>query len=67
MLILLWKLNSKISNLGFNDKKIAYKDCQMLSTKEIIKYDDWNVHTIEERTQKLLEWAAKEWVDIEIN
>lgn len=65
LLILPRKLNSKIGNSGFDDKKIVYQNCQMLSTKEITKYDDWNIHTIDERTQKLLEWASKEWDDIE--
>jgi len=61
LLILPRKLNSKCGNLGFADKKGIYEDCQMLSTKEIVKNADWNIHTIEERTQKLLEWASKEW------
>jgi len=61
LLILPGKLNSKCSNRDFAYKKDIYQDCQMLSTKEILKNTDWNIHTIEERTQKLLEWASKEW------
>lgn len=66
LLILPRKLNSKIRNLGFADKKNVYKTCQMLSTIQVTEYDDWNIGTIHERTQKLLEWATIEWADIEI-
>lgn len=64
LLILPGRLNSKIRNFGFEHKKNTYQTCQMLSTKVLLNYNDWNIHTIEERTQKLLEWAIEEWSDI---
>ncbi|WP_158234685.1 DUF262 domain-containing protein [Lentibacillus sediminis] len=64
LMILPRKLNSKIKNNGFNDKKIEYAHSEMLSTKEILNYNDWDIRTIEKRTFNLLEWASVRWENI---
>jgi hypothetical protein len=66
LLILPRKLNSRIKNNGFIDKKLEYVNTEMLSTKEILDYDDWDIRTIEERTIELLKWAAVRWDNISI-
>lgn len=64
LMILPGNINSKIKNKGFIIKKREYSKTEMLSTKEILEYKDWDIKTIEERTNKLLKWAAERWDNI---
>jgi len=65
-LILPIGLNKKLQNNGFDIKKSEYNNVPMYAAKEITKFNDWNIVTIEERTKSLLEWAQKEWEDIKL-
>ncbi|MBU3217531.1 DUF262 domain-containing HNH endonuclease family protein [Clostridium estertheticum] len=66
LLILPIGLNKQLQNNGFDIKKSKYSDTLMYSAKDVAKYNEWNIVTIEERTKKLLEWAQKEWEDIKL-
>ncbi|TYQ15487.1 UNVERIFIED_CONTAM: hypothetical protein Cloal_1947 [Acetivibrio alkalicellulosi] len=66
LLVLPIGLNKKLQNSGFEIKKSQYADTPMYVAKEISKFNDWNINTIEERTNSLLEWAQKEWDDIKL-
>ena len=66
LLILPVGLNKKLQNIGFDIKKREYNDVPMLATKEIAKFDDWNMAMIETRTQSLIQWAEKEWDDLKL-
>lgn len=66
LVILPLKLNSKLQNSGFNIKKQEYKQTALYSAREISKFDDWDIKTIEQRTIELLTWAQKEWDDLKL-
>ncbi|UTW70215.1 HNH endonuclease [Anaerobacillus sp. HL2] len=66
LVILPRRMNSKIQNIGFEDKKHEYNKTEMLATKEILEYKDWDIRTIDQRTTLLLEWAAKRWDNISV-
>ena len=55
-------INSKIGNKSFAEKKEIYEvHRQLKMLDEIIRLDDWNSETLEEREDKLIEWAKLEW------
>lgn len=64
LLILPIGLNKKLQNSGFDIKKSEYNDTPMYAAKEVAKFNDWNMTTIEKRTKSLIEWAQKEWEDV---
>jgi len=66
LLILPIDLNKKLQNYSFDIKKTEYNETPMYAAKEVVKFNDWNIATIEERTKSLLDWAQTEWDDIKI-
>lgn len=55
------KLNQTIQNGLFAAKKPAYDKSEVLLTKQLLGYGDWNRESIEERQQKLAEKAVAIW------
>lgn len=64
LLILPPNINSKAQNKGFKDKKAIYKQNYLRMMDEIFNKHDWSRKAIEEREEKLLEWAKNEWADV---
>lgn len=57
--------NSRGGNKNFETKVKLYNESQLRLMKEITKYKEWNISSIEDRERKLLEWAKTEWDDID--
>lgn len=55
------KLNQAIQNGLFAVKKPAYDKSEVLLTKQLLGYGDWNRESIEDRQQKLAEKAVAIW------
>jgi Protein of unknown function (DUF1524) len=55
-------VNSSASNKSFLEKKEIYKNHRHLKlVDEIIVLEDWDQAAMEERENRLIAWAAKEW------
>lgn len=60
------KLNSALQDDAPKDKREAYRQTGLLIAGEVanmIEKHGWNAHSIEDRENALLEWAATEWAD----
>jgi adenine-specific DNA-methyltransferase len=60
------KLNSTLQDDAPKNKAEAYRQTGLLIAGEVantIEKDGWKAHSIEEREDALLKWAATEWVD----
>lgn len=55
--------NRKLQNHSFDIKCTEYTKAAFCSVREICCHKNWDIHTIEKRTKKLIEWAKKEWSD----
>jgi len=55
------KLNISLQNADFRDKKIKYADSDLLLTKELLDYPDWNPQNIENRQAALSDVAVEIW------
>jgi hypothetical protein len=55
------KLNQTIQNGLFAAKKPAYEKSEVLLTRQLLGYGDWNRESIEDRQQKLAEKAVAIW------
>jgi hypothetical protein len=44
--------------------KRIYRRHQLRMIKEVVAQSDWTLAQIEEREQRLLEWARSEWDDL---
>ncbi|MHB8124185.1 MAG: DUF262 domain-containing protein [Desulfitobacteriaceae bacterium] len=66
LLVLPIGLNKKLQNCAFDIKKSEYNETPFYAAKEIAQFSDWNINTIDKRTQSLLLWAQKEWDDIKL-
>lgn len=54
-------LNTSIKNNDFNVKKPAYEESDLLLSKELVKYDDWNIETIDRRQEEMAQYALSIW------
>jgi hypothetical protein len=55
-------VNSKASDKSFEKKKEIYEKHRNLKIiDEVIDKDDWNLNAVNEREQRLIGWAEKEW------
>ncbi|MBE0415149.1 MAG: DUF262 domain-containing protein [Dehalococcoidia bacterium] len=61
MLLLKEKMNSKLRNGPFDDKREVYKSSDLLLTKKVAEFDGWNKATIDERQNYLADLAVKAW------
>ncbi len=55
------KLNVKISNKPFNDKKARYKESKIEPNPKIADFENWGANEIEERQKELTKFAVKIW------
>ncbi len=61
MALLKSKINLKIGNDGFLDKRPFYKDSDFLLTSGLKKFDEWGSKQIEKRQSELAKLAVKTW------
>lgn len=55
-------VNSSASDKSFKYKKEIYEKHRHLKIiDEVIAKDDWNIESLQEREEKLIAWAHKEW------
>jgi hypothetical protein len=57
-------LNVEARRQGFAEKKRIYRRHQLRMIKEVVAQSDWTLAQIDEREQKLAEWARTEWDDL---
>jgi len=55
------KVNSKIGNNGFSEKKKVYKISKLKITQGLVKNEKWGYSEIEERQKRLAKLALKAW------
>lgn len=55
------RLNSEIGNSSFKNKKEFYSKSSFELTKELTKYDEWTIDSINHRQEILAEIAIKTW------
>jgi len=68
LVLLLPKLNSKLSNKPFADKVAEYRKVGLQCLDEINQnHQAWSPDTIQQREQALLDWANQRWDDLWIN
>jgi len=53
--------NSEAYNKSFQEKKEIYAKIPLRIIQQVVKLNDWNKKTIDERELNLLEWAKQEW------
>lgn len=61
MLLLTEKMNSKLRNGPFDDKRKIYAKSNLTLTKEVAKCDEWTKEAIEDRQKYLAKLAVKAW------
>ena len=54
-------INVAIKNSSFEEKRLKYKDSDILMTRELLKWDTWTASSIEERQRQLAELAVDIW------
>lgn len=54
-------LNQSIGNAPFVEKKGVYQQSDLLLTKELTQYEEWNAETIAERQERMSELASQIW------
>jgi hypothetical protein len=57
-------LNIEAKRRRFSEKKTVYERHNLRMIREVLEKDDWTLAEIEEREQKLAEWARGEWHDL---
>jgi hypothetical protein len=56
------RFNTSVKNSDFGTKKAqAYEQSDILMTKELLAWDDWNAEAIDARQQELANWAFDIW------
>ena len=55
-------LNSELSNKSFEDKKKIYETSNINLNRQISKYEKWGKEEIEDRAEKLANYAIQIWV-----
>ena len=53
--------NSRLSNKGFDDKKLIFKESDWKINQLLSNYKDWNENQIEKRSKELFNFAMKRW------
>lgn len=61
MLLLTQKMNSKLRSASFDSKREIYAKSDLLLTKKVVEWDEWNKEAIEKRQKYLAELAVKAW------
>lgn len=54
-------INVAIKNSSFEEKRLKYKDSDILMTRELLKWDTWTASSVEERQRQLAELAVDIW------
>ena len=54
-------VNSHLSNKGFKEKRLEYRNQPLRHVREVAQYRDWSTSKITEREEALFEWIRKEW------
>lgn len=57
------RLNSKLQDKPFRDKKAAYTQTGLLDARAVGRRRRWSKQAIRQREREILEWAAVEWAD----
>jgi hypothetical protein len=57
-------LNIEAKRRRFSEKKTVYERHNLRMIREVLEKDDWTLAEIEEREQRLAEWARGEWDDL---
>ena len=57
------RLNSKLRDKPFKDKRAAYKDTGLLDAQKVAAKTRWSNAIIRQREKTILEWASQEWAD----
>ncbi len=57
------EMNASVSNKAYSDKRDRYKNDSMFKSARIFadEYEAWNPDTLNERSEKLSDWAIKRW------
>jgi hypothetical protein len=66
LVLLPHEFQNQASNHDFKTKKKVYKQVGFKVLDEIINCPDWSYETIMKRENQLIEWARKEFADVEI-
>jgi hypothetical protein len=61
MVLLTGKLNSKLRNAPFSEKRKRYKDYDLILTREVSELENWSKTTIDKRQKELAKLAVKAW------
>lgn len=65
-LVLLPKpLNSQAKNDDFSKKREIYRGHGLAITDEVCNSIEWNIRSIEQRENMLIDWAAEYWADLD--
>lgn len=56
------RLNASVQNAGFGPKKAAYEQSELVMTRSLLSYDDWNIESVEERQQEMGRLASTIWI-----
>jgi hypothetical protein len=64
LLLLPVSLNKQAGDKPFADKKEVYKNSQVRMAKEVCEEDDWGLEQIEQREQRIMDFAKSRWDDL---
>ena len=57
-------LNDEAKRQGFEQKKAVYLKQQLLMFREVLTCGNWTLKEIEDRENRIMEWARGEWADL---
>jgi hypothetical protein len=62
MVLVRASVNSSLGNDGFNEKKVVYEQSSsLILTKQVLKYDQWGLDEINQRSRDLADLAVLTW------
>ena len=60
-LCLLSRINRRLGNAGFSEKRAFYTDSELVLTKRVSDADSWNRETITSRQKEMAKLAVAVW------
>lgn len=57
-------LNEEARRQGFEQKKAVYRKQQLRMFEEVLACETWTLKEIEDRENRIMEWARGEWADL---
>jgi Protein of unknown function (DUF1524). len=58
---LITSANRRLGNKSFEEKKKTYEESELILTKGLAKFDQWNRHAVNDRQESMAKLAVASW------